>query len=66
VSAMQTPVRSPESERPPRARRPGIGERLTYAQAPANGVWRFAIMSSFTVLLVIFGVHSIAKARHVR
>ncbi len=41
-------------------------EWQTYAQAPANGIWRFAVLSGFTVLLVIFGVYSIAKARSVR
>ncbi|HEV3277406.1 MAG TPA: hypothetical protein VG860_11360 [Terriglobia bacterium] len=37
-----------------------------YSATPANGIWRFAMLSSFTVLLVIFGVYSIAKVRSVR
>jgi hypothetical protein len=41
-------------------------EWQAYSQAPANGIWRFAVLTSFTVLLVIFGVYSIAKARNVR
>lgn len=41
-------------------------EWQAYSHQPANGVWRFAILLSFTVLLVIFGVYSIAKARRVR
>ena len=41
-------------------------EWQAYSREPANGVWRFAMLSSFTVLLVVFGVHSIAKARNVR
>jgi hypothetical protein len=41
-------------------------EWQVYSREPANGIWRFATLSGFTVLLVIFGVHSIAKARNVR
>ncbi len=41
-------------------------EWRAHVEAPANGIWRFAILASFTLLLVIFGVHSIAKARSVR
>jgi len=41
-------------------------EWQAYVREPANGIWRFAVLASFTVLLVVFGVHSIAKARNVR
>lgn len=41
-------------------------EWQAHVRAPANGIWRFAMLSSFTILLLIFGVHSIAKARNVR
>jgi len=41
-------------------------EWQVYSRQPANGIWRFATLSSFTVLLLIFGVHSIARARNVR
>jgi len=41
-------------------------EWQVHLREPANGLWRFAVLSSFTVLLVIFGVHSIARARNVR
>lgn len=41
-------------------------EWQAYSREPANGIWRFAMLSSFTLLLLVFGVHSIAKARSVR
>lgn len=41
-------------------------EWQAYAREPASGIWRFAMLSSFTILLLIFGVYSIAKARNVR
>jgi hypothetical protein len=41
-------------------------EWQAYAQTPANGIWRFAVIAGFTVLLVVFGVYSIAKVRSVR
>jgi len=41
-------------------------EWQAYSRQPASGIWRFAMLSSFTVLLLVFGVYSIAKARNVR
>jgi hypothetical protein len=41
-------------------------EWRAYAQAPSAGVWRFATISGFTLLLVIFGLYSLLKARSVR
>ena len=48
----------------------GIGvsfaEWRTYQHAPATGVLSFALVASFTVLLIIFCLYSFAKARSVR
>lgn len=41
-------------------------EWQAYAREPSAGIWRFATIASFSVLLVIFGVYSIAKVRSVR
>jgi hypothetical protein len=49
-----------------------IGASLTfsewqaYAQHPSSGIWRFATMAGFTLLLLIFGLYSFLKARSVR
>ncbi len=37
-----------------------------YRQAPEIGVARFGLLAGFTVLLIIFGLYSFAKARSVR
>ncbi len=37
-----------------------------YRQAPGVGLARFALLSSFTVLLIIFCLYSFVKARSVR
>lgn len=50
----------------------GIGASLAYsewqayAHNPANGVWRFATIAGFSLLLVIFGLYSFLKARSVQ
>lgn len=41
-------------------------EWQTYSRTPSSGVWRFAMLAAFTLLLVIFGVHSFVKTRSVR
>lgn len=43
-----------------------VQEWRAYAQAPSAGVWRFATISGFTLVLVIFGLYSLLKARSVR
>lgn len=43
-----------------------LAEWRAYAQAPANGVWRFATISGFSILLLIFGLYSFLKARSIR
>ena len=43
-----------------------ILEWRIYRQAPSLGLVRFSMVSSFTVLLVIFGLYSFLKARSVR
>ena len=37
-----------------------------YRQAPSVGLVRFSLFAGFTVLLIIFGLYSLAKARSVR
>jgi len=37
-----------------------------YQQAPSLGLYRFVIVAVFTVVLIIFGLYSFAKARSVR
>ncbi len=43
-----------------------ILEWRAYRQAPSWGLFRFGMVASFTVLLVIFGLYSFLKARSVR
>jgi len=43
-----------------------FAEWQAYAERPANGMWRFDVVTGFTVLLVIFGLFSFLKARSVR
>ena len=43
-----------------------LEEWRAYAQAPSAGVWRFATISGFTMLLLVFGIYSLLKARSVR
>jgi len=43
-----------------------LAEWRSYAQTPANGVWRFAVISGFSALLMFFGVYSLVRARSVR
>ena len=37
-----------------------------YRKAPAVGLFRFGLLASFTVLLIVFCLYSFAKARNVR
>jgi hypothetical protein len=37
-----------------------------YRRAPSIGLARFGLLAGFTVLLIIFGLYSLAKARSVR
>lgn len=37
-----------------------------YRQSPSVGMWRFGLLSIFTVVLVICGLYSFLKARQVR
>lgn len=37
-----------------------------YRQAPSAGPARFATLAAFTVLLIIFGLYSVLKARSVK
>jgi divalent metal cation (Fe/Co/Zn/Cd) transporter len=41
-------------------------EWLEYRQAPAQWPIRFGVVAAFTVLLIIMGLYSFAKARSVR
>lgn len=41
-------------------------EWQAYAQNPSNGIWRFATIAGFSLLLVVFGLYSFLKARSVR
>lgn len=43
-----------------------VEEWRFYRQAPEAGLLRFALLSSFTVLLIVFCLYSFAKARSVR
>lgn len=43
-----------------------FSEWRAYVQNPSNGVWRFATVGAFTLLLLIFGLYSFLKARSVR
>ena len=43
-----------------------FSEWQAYVQTPANGLWRFGTIAGFTLLLLIFGLYSFAKARSVR
>jgi hypothetical protein len=36
-----------------------------YTATPAHGMWRFEVVTGFTVLLLIFGIYSFLKARSV-
>ena len=37
-----------------------------YVKSPSVGLVRFVLFASFTVLLIIFGLYSFAKARSIR
>ena len=37
-----------------------------YRHTPSNGLWAFGAVAVFSVILVSFGLHSIARARSVR
>jgi hypothetical protein len=37
-----------------------------YLKSPSVGLVRFVLVASFTVLLIIFGLYSFAKARSIR
>ena len=43
-----------------------ISEWHYYRQASSLGVYRFTIVAVFTVVLILFGLYSFAKARSVR
>lgn len=43
-----------------------LAEWRTYQRAPEAGALTFALVASFTVLLIIFCLYSFAKARSVR
>lgn len=43
-----------------------FNEWRSYQRAPETGVVTFALVASFTVLLIIFCLYSFAKARSVR
>ena len=43
-----------------------FSEWQAYAQTPTNGIWHFATIAGFTLLLLIFGLYSFVKARSVR
>jgi len=43
-----------------------LSEWRAYTEAPSNGPWRFGMLASFTLLLLIFGLYSFVKARSVR
>jgi len=43
-----------------------FSEWQTYTRTPSNGIWRFATIAGFTLLLLIFGLYSFVKARSVR
>jgi hypothetical protein len=37
-----------------------------YQRAPAEGLWIFGMVASFTILLIIFCLYSFVKARNVQ
>ena len=37
-----------------------------YIKSPSEGMFRFVLVASFTVLLIIFCLYSFAKARSIR
>lgn len=43
-----------------------FAEWRAYTERPVSGMWRFALMAGFTVMLLIFGLYSFLKARSVR
>lgn len=43
-----------------------LAEWQFYRQDPAAGMLRFDLLAGFTVILVLFGLYSFAKARSVR
>ena len=43
-----------------------LAEWHFYRQDPATGMLRFDLLAGFTVILVLFGLYSFAKARSVR
>jgi len=43
-----------------------VSEWRAYSETPSNGMWRFDVLAGFTLLLLIFGLYSLAKARSIR
>jgi hypothetical protein len=43
-----------------------FAEWQAYTEKPMNGLWRFEVMTGFSVALLIFGLYSFLKARSVR
>ena len=43
-----------------------FSEWQAHVQTPSNGIWRFATIAGFTLLLLILGLYSFVKARSVR